>query len=400
MEEFATEEECAPLVIELLRGIGAPADDSRLGLATVDKALCGLSESMSDYNLNEISPYAAFGNVSPGSTLKAVRQQGQMVFRETASLVRRALFTVHFMARQDLLPESDVEFICNLKERLAGGRPVKTVRYYANLARPFLFGTASGLNAEVRLRLDRFPLLRDLCIFILNDVLRGYGSMYWCCNPWTGLLLFIALLLESRYDSLCCLFAVLMCNLFGRIIGAPLILLELGLLQFKAMALAQIIAHRHMDAQAMLKAGGPWEAIVVFKTLLMIFVCTWFMLICALGVNAFLIPSTKVCDYGLVYITLGIWAVLASGAQSTVFSLNFDKGLPFQMDPTAHPAVDAMAYDISHIDWRLVAHTIFGAAGQCVWLSSTTSNILIWVGLYICSPLNAIFYFVSARWPR
>jgi urea transporter len=383
----------------LEQAIGKPADTTGLDLTSIDLDLCGLVQSKGTNGLQEISAYAAFidsaGKTSMSSVLNNMPRPGkapEIIDGDAAALVRRSLFTTHFIVLGCFLGDG-LDLLLNLSTNIQKNRRVQGHRYgfrdHLLSIRPCFFGTASGLNAVIKRKLACFPITRNLTIFVFNDILRGYGNMYWCCNPWTGLLIFIALLLEDQFSALCCFVAVLASILWGRALGAPPILLELGLIQYRAILVAQLVLYRDIATPPQ----AAWALVPILKVMLLIIVSTAFVIVLNIGTNALLISSTKICDFGLTA-HLATFAIFTVGLNSKVFDLNFDKGLPYVMDPAQQLDVALSQYDLTY-DYAKVLRAMFGSAGVCFWLTSTRANILIWAGIYICSPINCATYFIG-----
>ena len=66
---------------------------------------------------------------------------------------------------------------------------------------------------------------------MIDEFGRSYGNTLWVCNPLTGCFVFLAILLESRWQALCTAWAVIVSSIFCRAIGANVGLLNLGLVQ-------------------------------------------------------------------------------------------------------------------------------------------------------------------------
>lgn len=213
-----------------LISLGAPSE-AWLDLQAVDRDLYGLPRA--DLGLSEVAAYAAYVE-SPDAQASHVLQGPD------AALARRALIMAHLVARQNLLEPRDLRFVRSLK-RIVLTEQQGGLRTAILKLRPLVFGTAAGLNGAVAVQLGRRPLARSVALLVLNDILRGYSEMFYCCNPWCGLLVFAALGLEDSWMALCAFVGCCSCVLAGRLLGVAPSLLRFGLLQFRCMFAAQII---------------------------------------------------------------------------------------------------------------------------------------------------------------
>jgi hypothetical protein len=233
----------------ILQEIGLPSSKMSLNLDRINRELCGLPDKRSSIGLSEVAAYSAFMDPkvrgkghAEGPTCSS--RGNNVLFGEDAAMMRRALLMTHLIMRHELLPTADMNLLGNLKHmRQRRGR----FRSALLKVRPLFFGTASGLNSFVRRRLSHAPVACRVTLFVLNNCLRSYGQVYWCCNPWAGLILFVALWIDDTWMALICLLAVLMCNLTARLLGAAPILLELGLQQLKCITQAQLIAYYNQN---------------------------------------------------------------------------------------------------------------------------------------------------------
>ena len=377
-----------------LMSLGAPSE-AWLDLQAVDRDLYGLPRA--DLGLSEVAAYAAYVE-SPDAQASHVLQGPD------AALARRALIMAHLVARQNLLEPRDLRFVRSLK-RIVLTEQQGGLRTAILKLRPLVFGTAAGLNGAVAVQLGRRPLARSVALLVLNDILRGYSEMFYCCNPWCGLLVFAALGLEDSWMALCAFVGCCSCVLAGRLLGVAPSLLRFGLLQFRCMFAAQIIG-RCAVASLRCRATASrefrrgyigardmhtppqdpsWEVGKVANCLLLVAVASLWVLLLAIGPAGLLLPTVKVSDYGLVA-QLGLGCVLLWGTSNDLL----DQG------PGESSAEPREAGTGGGVDWGQAAFAIFQATGSTVWLTSVTACALLWLGLILTSPTFAATFLLGA----
>ena len=372
----------------LLRHLGKPSSSFWLNLDTIDRALCGLPSARKGVGLDEIAAYSAF--MDPAVRGKEhVEASRNVLHGEDATLMRHALLTTYLFVQHHMLRKADLHHLINLEHARDTLKQTR-LRQALLRVRPLVFGTASGLTSAVKQRLSSFPMTRGCLLFLLNDMLRGYAQVFWCCNPWMGLGAFIALLIDDTWMALVCLVAVLSCNVTARVLGASPILLELGLLQCKCVVAARIIAYQNLDTPPQ---DTSWESMKIFKCLFLIVINCFWVNVLSIGLGGLLIPRIQMCEYGLGY-QFGILTVLMWGAENSVF--NNGVGIAGPVSDLVSTSLSGSAWDIDHIDWGKAADAVFRSSACCIWLSSTHASLLMWVGMLVTSPIFALLYFSGA----
>ena len=223
----------------LERYIGEPTDSTPFNLARVPLALVGLSDSRDGSKLDEINPYAAFGelfNSDKPSYLNERVKQKVLLCGDQALTVRAALYKCYALTHDDVVTAEQLHVIRTLtskqgpafKDMSFGER----VRSSLLAARPFFAGTAKGTLDWAARRRHRFPSHTLAAWKMIDEFGRSYGNTLWVCNPLAGYFVFLAILLESRWQALCTSWAVIVSSIFCRAIGCKLKpVLNLGLVQ-------------------------------------------------------------------------------------------------------------------------------------------------------------------------
>ena len=309
-----------------------------------------------------------------------------------AALARRALIAAHLSARQGLLDPGDLHTVRKLKKLWLHEQQGR-VRTALLKVRPLFFGTASGLNALTRIRLAAFPRTRALVLLVLNDMLRGYSEMIYCCNPWCGLLVFFALAIENAWLSLCTFAGCMSSIAAGRALGVAPGLLSFGLIQFRCMFAAQAIGQRNMQTPPQ---DLSWESAKLARCFSLISVSSLWITVLVIGPSGLLLPTIKVSDYGLVQ-QLGLTCILLWGASNELFDNGFGRdSYPPQWLLHFDPVDSYGAESLDHVDWSQAAHAIFRSTGSTVWLKGTPACALIWIGIILTSPLFALWFAFGA----
>ena len=152
---------------------------------------------------------------------------------EDAKLLRNTLHLIHEIGINDTLDAEALKFIESMDSKGDD---------YWLWFRSLFFGTASGLNRQ----LEALPWWLHIVVRpFFNHFLRSFGNMYECCNPWTGLLFFIALWYEDRWQLLVCSLAVISSMTVPWAIGSAPQIRSLGLLQVHAIGISQWWAYFH-----------------------------------------------------------------------------------------------------------------------------------------------------------
>ena len=218
--------------------IGKPTDSAPFNLASVPLALVGLSDSRDGSKLDEINAYAAFGelfNSDKPSYLNEQVKQKVLLCGDQALTVRAALYKCYALTHDGVVTAEQLHVIRTLtskqgpafKDMSFGER----VRSSLLAARPFFAGTAKGTLDWAARRRHRFPSHTLAAWKMIDEFGRSYGNTLWVCNPLAGYFVFLAILLESRWQALCTSWAVIVSSTFCRAIGANVGLLNLGLVQ-------------------------------------------------------------------------------------------------------------------------------------------------------------------------
>ena len=222
----------------LERYIGEPTDSTPFNLARVPLALVGLSDSRDGSKLDEINPYAAFGelfNSDKPSYLNERVKQKVLLCGDQALTVRAALYKCYALTHDGVVTAEQLHVIRTLTSKQ---RPAfkdmsfgERVRSSLLAARPFFAGTAKGTLDWAARRGHQFPSHTLAAWKMIDEFGRSYGNTLWVCNPLAGCFAFLAILLESRWQALCTSWAVIVSSIFCRAIGANVGLLNLGLVQ-------------------------------------------------------------------------------------------------------------------------------------------------------------------------
>ena len=219
--------------------IGKPTDSAPFNLASVPLALVGLSDSRDGSKLDEINAYAAFGelfNSDKPSYLNEQVKQKVLLCGDQALTVRAALYKCYALTHDGAVTAEQLHVIRTLTSKQ---RPAfkdmsfgERVRSSLLAARPFFAGTAKGTLDWAARRRHRFPSHTLAAWKMIDEFGRSYGNTLWVCNPLAGYFVFLAILLESRWQALCTSWAVIVSSIFCRAIGCKLKpVLNLGLVQ-------------------------------------------------------------------------------------------------------------------------------------------------------------------------
>ena len=218
--------------------IGKPTDSAPFNLASVPLALVGLSDLRGGSKLDEINAYAAFGelfNSDKPSYLNEQVKQKVLLCGDQALTVRAALYKCYALTHDGVVTAEQLHVIRTLTSKQ---RPAfkdmsfgERVRSSLLAARPFFAGTAKGTLHWAAREGHRFPSYTLAAWKMIDEFGRSFGNTLWVCNPLAGYIVFLAILLESRWQALCTSWAVIVSSIFCRAIGANVGLLNLGLVQ-------------------------------------------------------------------------------------------------------------------------------------------------------------------------
>ena len=262
---FAPKSPSSLSVSEVYHLLG-PRGEAPLNLALIDVALisgapaAATNNAMSD---GQITAYATFSRYEDGATAEAVPKS--LLMGGEAELMRDAL-----LALVDFGHGHDFGAAHKRALRMLASNPGRARALYLavdfrkkhgaldtlndaadvgkygiatvlQMLRPLVTATAPGLNGEIQ----RLPMGMRHVASYADEFFRSWGNMYWCCNPWSGLLFFIALLISSPFLAVAAAIGVMTSSLAGRALGAGIGLLKLGLLQFNAITISMVIAYNH-----------------------------------------------------------------------------------------------------------------------------------------------------------
>lgn len=394
-----------PVLLRL--GVGARDSTAALNLATIGFA--EISGRGLKAESEQIRAYAAYEQYSAGGAASV--KKGGLLVRSDALLVREALYQLHNLVRDSGVSEAKLKAIRLISEDAERARKIflaadmqqgglasaiddgLEIADYAfdsflRMARPLLVGTCPGLNPAI----NKLPFpMRPIAYYLMNDFFRSFGNLFWCCNPWSGVLFFFAIACSSdpssgevhsdaSYQAAICAVAVVVSGLTGELMGAGRGIMALGLLQFGCIISCQVVTHQLIhtpSADSAAEVDASSYVLVVITSVL----TTFFTLV----MNSFVIQLTGVIPYALP-VGLAIFLMRGIGFRSNELLSMRAEGA----DPLAIYVGDASTAPLWSHDWSLALEASFRGIGSCMWADGWASAVLCWVGIWLCSPILAM----------
>mmetsp|Transcript_25221 Transcript_25221/g.41761 ORF Transcript_25221/g.41761 Transcript_25221/m.41761 type:complete len:918 (-) Transcript_25221:453-3206(-) len=386
----------------LSSSIGERGSSRGLNLFFVDLERVSGGKPRAAASLGQFEVYGVFAQLASKRRPAGWEQlRNQLLRGDSALMVRGALYDTLQLGHGPLLSASQKRGLRSLASdpdlsNLSGNLGVDfAVRKDAlRILRPYFVGTCPDLNSIIRTIMPR-PL-HWLTLYIFNDLLRSYGNLFWCNNPWTGVCALLAIALTDRFFLVVSLVACVTSGLTGKAFGASRGATMFGLLQWASILVALNVAYNHARSPPFDDAWTP----EVFALVCAASACTAFL---GLVFNSFIISVFDIIPAG--------WSIIGSSFLFTgigFYTCAQDLSLRNTFNsPLGEFATDAQVGDAcaETYDWGKVATTWITGITSDIYIevgadwkggsAGVASVVLCWCGVLICSPIMAIFGFLG-----
>ena len=367
--------------------IGPRGSSVLLNLDTISVACISGGKVSDGSTMNQISAYGAYAQYSTGGTRQLLRSTASnMVVGADATLARNALHDLHFLERGSVFTASQRAALRTLSTdasraaRLYAGNRLSLAEA-CHLLRPYFVGTCPDLNGAI----GRLPNgLRQVAMYVFNDLLRSFGNVFWCCNPWSGLCFLLAIAVSSPFQAVVALVACVVGGLTGEALGAGRGMMALGLLQFNGIIVAQNIAYSHRRSPPFEDA---WvEVAPSLGVIGLVIASSAFATLLSLVINPLIIRHFGIIPVSMPVLLATVIMTGVGFSSNQYLSLQNEWAIPLSIYGGAEKR-NGTEWDF---EWDRVTAAWFHGITSTVWAEGTASALLCWLGLTLCSPLLAL----------